>query len=252
MRLDNMLLSLLDRNHNLVFQNQVLVNSFKNSKSYHGSEFVDRVSIDAAKKYTINQKMLSSIKSVNGQPVKELSAINRTLTIDQGSFYRFQTKEGRTVILTSNNQGSVYMPYDELNLEDDAFTPSQYGEIDRVEKFFTYLGSDMSGYCVIINYSKAETKDMLARAGIEPGWFEVKSGPKANRFYMLDDGTIYPQYDIEATRGAFNTRNWFNDGYTKDSLFIVDGKEYKLDNNGRLHIPEGTGCVMGKNVKMVK
>lgn len=252
MKLDNMLFSLLDRNHTLHFQNRLLIKSLQNSKAHRSStEFTDRVSIDRAKKYTIHQKMLSSIKSVCGQPIKELSAVNGRLTIEKGSFYRFQTKEGRTVILTGDNQGSVYMPYDELNLEDDAFTPAQYGEIDRVEKFFTYLGSDMSAYCVRINYSKAEIKDMLAGVGIEPGWFEVKSGPKANKFYMLDDGTVFPEYQVKAELGAFNTRNWFNDGYTKDSRFIIDGKEYKLDDNGRLHIPEGTGCVM-ENVKIIK
>lgn len=251
MRLNNIIFSLFNKNSNLALNNQLLVKTYKNSQVYTRSGHSDKISIDTAKKYTVNQKMLSSIKSVDGQPVTELTAVNNTLTIDKGSYYRFQTKEGRTVILTSDNQGSVYMPYDELNLADDAFTPSQYGEIDRVEKFFTYLGSDMSGYCVRINYSKAETKDMLAKVGIEPGWFEVKSGPKTNKFYMLDDGTIYPEYDVEATRGAFNTRNWFNEGYTKDSLFIIDGKEYKLDDNGHVHIPEGTGCVM-ENVKMIK
>lgn len=251
MRLNNMIFSLLNKNNNLALNNQLLVKSYKDSKVYTRSDLSDKISIDTAKKYTVNQKMLSSVKSVDGQPITELTAVNNTLTIDKGSYYRFQTKEGRTVILTSDNQGSVYMPYDELNLADDAFTPSQYGEIERVEKFFTYLGSDMSGYCVRINYSKAETKEMLARAGIEPGWFEVKSGPKTNKFYMLDDGTIFPEYQVKAELGAFNTRNWFNDGYTKDSIFIIDGKEYKLDDNGHVHIPEGTGCVM-KNVKMIK
>lgn len=185
--------------------------------------------------------MISS--KIQGLDVKKLSAANGTLNFESGSIYKYQTKSGRTVILTGSSSGTVYMPFSELKIADGIFQPSEYGEIDRVEKFFTFLLSSKNGYGVRTYYSPAETKDMLARVGIEPGWFEINCGVKSNKFYMLEDGTIYPEYQVEAQRNALNANNWLKEGYEKDSVFIIDGKEYELDDSGHLNIPEGTACL---------
>jgi hypothetical protein len=47
----------------------------------------------------------------------------------------------------------------------------------------------------------------------------------------------------EAHRFAFNNTNFLEDGYTKESVFKIDGKEYKLNENGKLNIPEGIICL---------
>lgn len=248
---NNLIYSLLNTNTGLLSYNQLLIQPKKHNMTYPQVRMSDHVSINTAKQYISKQKMLSSITAISGHPVEQLAAVNNTLMFNQGCFYKYQNKEGKTVILTTDNKGNVYMPYDELNLANDFFTPAEYGDIEKVEKFFTYLSSDMSAYCVRINYTKAETKDMLATVGIKPGWFEIKNGPKSNKYYMLDDGTIYPEYQVEATRLGFNMCNFFDEGYTKESIFIVDGQEYKLDDTGHLHIPEGTGCLM-ENIKMIK
>ena len=254
MKFDYSFYSLLNTNINPVLKNKNLLQSaikLTNKNSPFLQSITDSVSFGAGKQFSINQKLLSSISKINNKEIKPLNATNNVLSFDKGSFYKLQTKTGRTVILTGDNISSVYMPYSELNLGNDFFLPSDYKEIDRVEKFFTYLSSDMSGYCVRSNYTKEETKEMLADVGIKPGWLEVKNGPKSHRFYMLDDGTIYPEYQVEAHRGALNTENYFKEGYTKDSVFIIDGKEYKLDDNGHLHVPKGTACLMEK-IKRIK
>ncbi len=61
---------------------------------------------------------------------------------------------------------------------------------------------------------------------------------------MFDDGIILGEYDVEAKRNGMNEHDWFGDGYTKDSKFILHGKEYKLDDEGHLNIPKGEGCLM--------
>lgn len=152
--------------------------------------------------------MISS--KIQGLDVKKLSAVNGTLNFESGSLYKYQTKNGKTVILTGDINGHVYTPYSDLKIADGIFQPSEYGEVDKVEKFFTYLSRDKTGYLVRTIYSKAETKEMLARAGIEPGWFEINCGTKSNKFYMLDDGTIYPEYQVEAQRNALNTNSYCN------------------------------------------
>ena len=83
---------------------------------------------------------------------------------------------------------------------------------------------------------------MLSCAGIEPGFFTVCNG--INQMSSLpDDGTIYPKYQSAAHRFALNATNYFDKGCTKDLVFVIDGNEYRLDDNGYLHIPEGTACL---------
>lgn len=123
-------------------------------------------------------------------------------------------------------------------------SPSDSGEVARAGRLFTYLASDKTGYCAYSSFSKEEIKETLGSVGIKPGWFEVKSGNYSNKFYMQDDGIISSEYEIEATRNGINDRDWFGDGYTKDSKFILHGKEYKLDDEGHLNIPKGEGCLM--------
>lgn len=199
-----------------------------------------------------NRNLLSSITKVKNQNIKQLTAKDNVLDFSKGSYYRLQTKSGLSAILKSGPEGAVNMPYDELNLgKDFSLLPSDYKEIAKVGKLFTYLATDKTGYYVQKNYSKTEVKATLESTGIKPGWFEVKSGEKSNKFYMLKDGTLYPESQIESRRNDLNSKDWLKNGYTKNSKFIIDGKEYKLDENGRLNIPKGTACIT-ENIKIVK
>jgi hypothetical protein len=84
--------------------------------------------------------------------------------------------------------------------------------------------------------------------GIEPCWVKITSGNVTNEFYLEENGYVTPKYQVENSRDAMNTFHWLKnetylyqkDGkpYTMDCIFIIDGKEYKLDENGRLNIPD--------------
>ncbi|AJA46870.1 hypothetical protein CPAST_c07700 [Clostridium pasteurianum DSM 525 = ATCC 6013] len=257
MRLGNYMYSLLNANMDLNYKRQSLIQSSvkainKNLNKRLSTNIINDISFDSGKQLIANSQLLASITKVKEQDVKPLIADNNVLDFVEGDYYKVQTGSGITAILTSGVDGTVYMPYDKLNLgEDFSLAPSDYREIGKVEKLFTYLSTDKTGYCAYSNYSKTEIKQMLGNVGIKPGWFEIKNDGKSNKFYMLDNGIIYPEYQVEDQRGGFNQRNWFKDGYTENSSFIVDGKEYKLDENGHLNIPEGTACVM-ENIKMIK
>ncbi|MCG8402761.1 MAG: hypothetical protein MJA84_14400 [Firmicutes bacterium] len=212
--------------------------------------------VNSSNNFTDNQKNTLSVakiqdNKIQSYDIKKLNAYNNSLLFKEDYYYILQPKCGRTVVLKSDINGHVYMPFTELNIDNNCFLPSDYREIQKIEKFFTYLSRDKSAYLIRSNYAKAETKKMLAEVGIEPGWFKIENGTKSNRFYMLDDGTIYPEYQVEATRNFFNNYNLFKSGYTKDSVFIIDGKEYKLDSNGHLNVPKGTACVFEK-IKIIK
>lgn len=209
----------------------------------------DTLSIGAGKLILENQKKLASI----GKNAEELVAKNNVLDLRKGAYYKFQTSSNTTAILTVGEGGNVYMPFSELGL-DANFTlpPADYGEINKLTRLIGDLAEDGSAFLVnTAGFNDLEVKEMLGKVGIKPGWFEVKSDSKTNKFYLLDNGLIYPEYQVEAERRGFNIRNWFKDGYTRDSTFIIEGKEYKLDENGHLNVPDGVGCLMG-NTKIIK
>ncbi|EJO5349162.1 hypothetical protein NRP93_003320 [Clostridium botulinum] len=207
------------------------------------------IDFDRVKEFLSNRELLSRLKSINGKEIKPLKAVDNVLTFEKGVYNKMKTKSGITAILTAGDAGNVYMPYDDIK-DNLLLSPSDSGEVARAGRLFTYLASDKTGYCAQSSFSKKEIKETLGSVGIKPGWFEVKSGSYSNKFYMQDDGIISGEYDIEATRNGVNDRDWFRDGYTKDSKFILDGKEYKLDDEGHLHIPKGEGVVMKKLIRI--
>ncbi len=242
---------LLKSNRSLYSSGYNNLNNRRNSNIYgETSHFIKNdIDFDRAKEFLSNRELLSRLKSINGKEIKPVKAVDNVLNFEKGVYNKMQTKSGITAIFTAGDGGNVYMPYDDIK---DKFSlcPSDSGEVARTGRLFTYLASHKTGYCAYSSFSKEEIKETLGSVGIKPGWFEVKSGSYSNKFYMLDDGDIYPAYQVEAEKNGVNKSNWSKDGYTKDSKFILDGKEYKLDDEGHLHIPKGEGCVMEKLIRI--
>jgi hypothetical protein len=256
MRLVNYLYSIVNGNAGLNSKSQSLIqlsaNAIYKSMNKKLTAGINIISFNSRKQLIANRQLLSYITRVKDQEVKPLIANKNVLYFDEGSYYKVQTRAGIAVVLTSGVEGTGYMPYDVMNFHKDlSISPSDYKEIEGVEKLLAYLLRDKTGYFVRTSYRKTEIKAMLGSVGIKPGWFQIKNDGKSNKFYMLDNGGIYSEYQIEAHRAALNTINYFKEGYTKDSVFIIDGREYKLDDNGHLHVPEGVVCVM-ETIKRIK
>ncbi|MCT4599023.1 MAG: hypothetical protein N4A50_14230 [Vallitalea sp.] len=185
---------------------------------------------------------LTSITNINSSEIGSLKAVDNTLSFKNNTYYDLNVN-GTRAILTTDTFGHVTMPYKELEIESGSLSPSTYAEIDKIEKFFTYLSMDSSALLVRLSYSNTEIKTMLSSAGIKPGFFTIKNNDKSNEFCLLEDGKIYSKRQSEAHRFALNHTNYFEEGYTTDSVFKIDGKEYKLNDNGQLNIPEGVMCL---------
>ncbi|MFX0548552.1 hypothetical protein ACOAKC_04385 [Hathewaya histolytica] len=255
MRLNNYMKNyislLLKSNRNSYSLGYNNLNNSKNSNIYgKTSDFIKNdIDFDRSKEFLSNKELLSNLKNINGKEIKPLKAVDNVLNFEKGVYNKMKTKSGVTAILTAGDEGNVYMPYDDIK-DNLSLSPSDSGEVARAGRLFTYLARDKTGYCAQSSFSKAEIKETLGSVGIKPGWFEVKSGNYSNEFYMFDDGIILGEYDVEAKRNGMNEHDWFSDGYTKDSKFILHGKEYKLDNKGHLNIPKGEGCLMRNLIRI--
>ncbi|UZQ48603.1 hypothetical protein [Clostridium kluyveri] len=256
MKLNTYLYSLFNKNiyNDLKYQQLNLIQSLNNTvKRNLNTSSSDNISITNGKQLIENQQHLLSLKEIQGSDIKQLTASNNILELSEGSFYKLKTNSGTLAIYTVDNSGNIYMPYSQLGLDDNLTLPSSdYGEISKTSRLLSSLAKDKTAFLVRTGgYSDTEIKEILNNVGITPRWFEIKSGSQSNKFYLLDNGLIYPEYQVEAERRGFNQSNWFEYGYTKDSVFIVEGKEYKLDENGHLNIPEGLGCLID-NMKIIK
>ncbi|MCP3940640.1 MAG: hypothetical protein GY710_04050 [Desulfobacteraceae bacterium] len=245
MKLNNNLTSLLSID-NMYSRSKILNKSNSNHLNKVFSKNTgDSVSIsESAKQIGIDYKDISTITKVNNKEIIPLKANNNSLDFRSGNYYDFQTKNGRRIILRGLSEGQVSMPFSELNVNVRSCSRSYHKERGEVARFFNNLSRDMTTMTVRLAYTKEETSDMLSRAGVQPGFFTVQNDKTTNEFYLVEDGTIYPKYQSEGFRAGLNGRNHFENGYTKDSRFIIDGNEYKLDDDGYLNIPEGTACLM--------
>ncbi|AJA49389.1 hypothetical protein CPAST_c33230 [Clostridium pasteurianum DSM 525 = ATCC 6013] len=257
LRLNNNIYSQLNRNiyYNFRSQQLKLIQSLNNlaKRSLNNNSSSDSISIDTGKQLIANRQQLSSLTEVQGKNIQQFTANNNVLNLNKGSFYKLQTSSGTTSIFTVGDNGNVYMPFSQLGLDSDLTLPSSdYGEISKTSRLISSLAKDKTAFLVRTGgYSNTEIKDILNNVGIKPGWFQVNSDGNSNKFYLTDNGLIYPEYQVEAERRAFNQVNWFKDGYTSNSVFVIEGKEYKLDGNGHLNVPEGVGC-LSDNTKFIK
>jgi hypothetical protein len=76
--------------------------------------------------------------------------------------------------------------------------------------------------------------------GIKTGaWAEVNSPWRSGPFYITEDGIPYSEEQIENARRGWSAFDYRLQGCTEDSVLVVNGKEYKMDENGHFNIPKG-------------
>lgn len=184
---------------------------------------------------------LARLAKKNASNTFNLKAENNTLTFEQGCFYNIATNDGKNVTLFPFDQPSDGA----IGIADSStgnYSHSELKELSRIERFFSLLSSK-SMYGLRTEYSPSEIRDTLGSLGIEPGKVQINTNGHKNTFYMLEDGTIYPEYQANAEKHALTTTNWFNYGCTTDSLFIIDGKEYHPNEQGYISLPKDAVAV---------
>ncbi|MBE6049348.1 MAG: hypothetical protein E7214_01460 [Clostridium sp.] len=202
------------------------------------------VSYSRLSKYKSNddnfEKALKRLNSNSNYASKasKLSAKDSTLDLNSNGYFNIKTKSGKTVILGCD-RGTVYMPGDI-----DKLSSSDVKEVEEIEHLLTYLNHDSSGILASRSFSEDSIKSMLSKVGIKPGFFDIKTSSGSNKFLMLDNGSIYSERQVEAERAFYNQTDLIkNSGFTKDSVILIDGKEYKIGEDGHFNIPKGVRCV---------
>lgn len=206
----------------------------------NGSVITTKKSTESDKEKVDNTNTNNAVNTVEkSTKVNDTNVLNvcngKTFDIDLGC--------GKKATFTCQN-GQVYMNKEtgNLNYED-------LNRVGKIEQLITSLVHEASGNYVKSNFNQKEVKDILNEVGIKPGIFTIKSTNSNNKFYMLDSGKIYSNYEIEAERSFYNNTNFIKCfGYSENAICTIDGKDYNIGKDGTFSIPSEVVCVPEKMI----
>lgn len=236
--------------------------SFMAGKSFDNFSFLDLVNKNIAEKIkqqnnTVNSATINEIKNQLEESLEQLDFKDNTIEISDNARYKVSTlTHGLTSIITSKMGvnslvASLFSGVDEMSLYSNK---NEYTDVTNTIKLMNSLvngntaGEKLSALREFFPSVKEEggNKELLARLkklGVEPGK-ELKIKGCKDSLFLEEDGSLYTMNEVNKFREDYNKTNYFSSkyNYTKDTVFKIDGKEYKLDDTGHLNIPAGVVC----------
>lgn len=234
------------------------VYSLMNYRNNYNSNSIGNSILNTNKK-TSNVNNVSTVtkKYVSGN-YDELKFNNNILNVKSGTNYKIKTLMHGYADITvkaNNNVGlRFYDAYPDTDVS-EAFSEDEFNDMAQSTKLVKIIGG---------NYPLDEKLNLLRT--FFPNSLEVKSrleslGAETGKMIQLDatsekvlfepNGWLYTQEDLKGLRDGYQHMNFSEFGYNENSKFIIDGKEFKLDSNGHLNVPEGTICTPDR-VKITK
>lgn len=189
-------------------------------------------------KTNTNNTTTSSSKTESAISQTSTAKDNNLLNVCNGKTFDVSLSYNKKATFTCKNE-QVYM-----TKETGVLSSSDLEKVGKIEQLITSLVHDASGNYVKANFTPKEIKSILSEVGIKPGQFTINSTNGSNKFYLLDSGNLYSNYEVEAERKFYNTTDFVRCfGYSKDAVCTIEGKDYKLDSDGTFNIPNGVVCV---------
>lgn len=186
-----------------------------------------------------------------------LTAKDNVLDIKVGRHYKVKTRLNDYHEVSIDKNGYSNWLFNEVHPVADStkvFSQTEAKEYNRTNHFIDCLSTikDTEQMLSTINYffTYDEVSEMMTNLGIESdAYFEIVG--HSEPIYLDKTGITYKRSTVEKFRDAYNNKNWFEKGFTQDSKFIIDGREFKLDDSGHLNLPEGIIAIPTK-VKIIK
>lgn len=236
--------------------------SFLVGKSSDEFSFLDLVNKDIASKInssnnTVNLAAITNVKNKLASSLENLTFKDNTIEINENTRATVNTlTHGLTSIIVSN-MGVNSLLATLFSDIDESFLYSSKNEFTDVTNTIKLMNSLVNGKTAEEKLNSLRelfpsveeeggNKELLTRLknlGIEPGK-EIKIKGCKDSLFLEVDGSLYTMDEVNKFREEYNNTNYFSSkyNYTKDTVFNIDGKEYKLDDDGYLNIPEGAIC----------
>ena len=188
----------------------------------------------------------------------ELKFNNNVLNVNSGTNYKIKTlMHGYADISVKENNNVGLLFYDMYPNKDvsEAFSEDEFTDMAQSTKLVKIIGSNnpLDKKLNLLRTffpNSQEVKARLVSLGAEAGKM-IQLDNKSEKVLFETSGWIYTQDDLSNLQNGYNRNDFSQFGYTEDSKFTIDGKDYKLDSTGHLDIPEGTICTPDR-VKITK
>ncbi len=211
---------------------------------------IKTVSTQLEKLGAVQQKMMAKAQiqaSKSQSPVNEMNFSTETaarplyidrsynLRVDNESVYSIPTKYGM-VNYKFHSATANTSDYVELIHFDNHMSDSKRVHLERARQFlqdfqtFVETGNPSHLYSV---RKASEVLQYFESFGVtteEP--FTINDSIR----YRIDPSGILHEVDLESK--TMREKDWRNFGHDENTVFLIQGKEYRMDENGRLPLPE--------------
>lgn len=159
---------------------------------------------------------------------------NYNLTIKENKVYSIDTNYGLINYQFNSGSNSSYV---RTLYYDNQISDGKRVHLEKIRQFLTHLQTFAETGRINIMYTAREASEVLEgfeRLGInteEP--FTINNKPTR---YRIDPFGVIHEVDLESK--GMKEKDWRKFGHDENTLFIIQGKEYKIDENGQLPLPE--------------
>lgn len=172
---------------------------------------------------------------------------NGVLNISAGASYRVPTKyHGIQAYSFDKNGSSYWKPAYDMPQQDFRHFSNQeeYEDIYRTNSFLgAFKAKTFERFRRLITTfnPNTSTAEELLRLGAPKNEF-IKISKYDDEFIIDHDNSVYTKEDIENIRKGYNRRDTKAMNHPPGTIYRVEGKDYIVDENWKLHIPEGVIC----------
>ncbi len=199
------------------------------------------------------QKLLKEKENAN---IPVLKFEKGVLNISSGASYRVPTRFHGLQSYSFHAQGSAYWKpaYDMPEQDFRHFvTKSEYEDIYKTKSFLMAFKSktfdDFLTKITLYNPSTNPAEE-LKRLGAPVGEF-IKISKYEEEFMIDYNDSIFTKEDINTLRDGYNQQDYHELNHPPGTIYRIEGKDYVVDENWRLHIPEGVVCTPSR-VEIIK
>lgn len=183
----------------------------------------------------------------NNENIPILRFENGVLNISNGASYRVSTRFHGLQAFSFHAEGfsNWKAAYDMPEQDFSHFvSEAEYEDIYTTNRFLTAFRADrLDDFLNKISLYNPKTSPAteLKRLGAPIGTF-IKISKYEEEFIIDYDDGIFTKEDIENIRGAYNRQNCRDFNQPPGTIYRIEGKDYVVDENWRIHIPEGVIC----------
>ncbi|MCI8389948.1 MAG: hypothetical protein HFI35_04470 [Roseburia sp.] len=180
-------------------------------------------------------KNLPKIPTDMMQPIR---AVDNCITLKQGEYYKFTASDGSGWAMTVNQYGRIYLSRTETEYATEHGTKEVCIEASKYSYMLSTFRTCSKEYGAH-DITEDDITALLEELGVKKGFFTVNIGSESRTYLYSNDGRVHTQFEYDGRYYAYTDSSVRLSHFDVGDEWIIAGKKYALDEEGRLAIPYG-------------